>query len=92
MPNKPRKPRGFAALSAEQRREIARQGGKAGHVKGTGHEFTSEEARQAGIKSGKVVQARGTGHRFTTSAEASAAARKRKVWRKGKEQSPVNLP
>jgi general stress protein YciG len=87
MPNKTRKPRGFAAMSAEQRREIARKGGKAGHVKGTAHEFTSEEARAAGQKGGKAAHARGKAHRFTHK-EAVAAGRKRKGWRKQKEQSP----
>jgi hypothetical protein len=52
MPNNPHKPQGFACLSAERRRQIARQGGKTGHAKGTAHEFTTEEARVAGRKGG----------------------------------------
>ncbi|WP_437961114.1 KGG domain-containing protein [Sorangium sp. So ce119] len=47
--------RGFAAMNAEQQRQIASQGGKAAHEKGTAHEFTSEEARAAGRKGGEVV-------------------------------------
>jgi general stress protein YciG len=86
MPNKPRKPRGFAALSAERRREIARQGGRASQAKGTAHQFTQEEAVVAGKKGGQIAQSRGTAHRCT-SQEAIAAARKRKGWRKRQEPS-----
>ena len=44
--------RGFASMDPEQQREIASQGGKASHEKGTGHEWNSNEARQAGRKGG----------------------------------------
>ncbi len=47
--------RGFAAMSPEKQREIARKGGKAAHEKGTAHEFTSDEARVAGRKGGEAV-------------------------------------
>src|SRR5262245_8513542 len=47
--------RGFASMDAEERREIARKGGRAAHEKGTSHEFTPEEAREAGRKGGTVV-------------------------------------
>jgi general stress protein YciG len=47
--------RGFASMNPEQQREIARQGGKAAHQKGTAHEFDSEEARAAGRKGGEAV-------------------------------------
>jgi hypothetical protein len=40
--------RGFASMDPQRQREIASQGGKAAHEKGTAHEFTSEEARRAG--------------------------------------------
>lgn len=46
-----KKPQGFAAISKERHREIASRGGKAAHIKGTGHEFTSEEAKAASQKS-----------------------------------------
>jgi general stress protein YciG len=46
------KPRGFALISPERRREISRMGGKAAHEAGTAHEFTQEEARAAGRKGG----------------------------------------
>lgn len=47
--------RGFAAMSAEKQREIARKGGKAAHERGSAHEFSSDEARVAGRKGGEVV-------------------------------------
>ncbi len=45
--------RGFASMDPEKQREIASEGGKASHEKGTGHEFSSEEAREAGRKGGQ---------------------------------------
>jgi hypothetical protein len=47
------KKRGFAAMNPDQQREIASEGGRAAHEKGTAHEFTSEEARRAGSMSHK---------------------------------------
>ena len=44
--------RGFASMSADKQREIASKGGRAAHMKGTAHEWTSEEARHAGRKGG----------------------------------------
>ena len=52
---KPRKPRGFAAMNKDRVREIASLGGKAAHQAGTAHEFTKEEARQAGKLGAKAV-------------------------------------
>lgn len=49
--------RGFASMDPERQREIAAQGGRAAHQKGTAHEFTSEEARRAGSMSHKNSQA-----------------------------------
>ena len=43
--------RGFASMDPQQQREIASEGGRAAHEKGTAHEFTSEEARRAGSMS-----------------------------------------
>ena len=45
------KNRGFASMDPARQREIASEGGKAAHQKGTAHEFTSEEARKAGSMS-----------------------------------------
>ncbi len=46
--------RGFAAMSPEQQRRIASEGGRASHRNGNGHRFTSEEAREAGRIGGKI--------------------------------------
>jgi general stress protein YciG len=43
--------RGFASMDPARQREIASEGGKAAHERGTAHEFTSEEARRAGSMS-----------------------------------------
>ena len=45
------KNRGFASMDPDRQRQIASEGGKAAHQKGTAHEFTSEEARRAGSMS-----------------------------------------
>ncbi len=45
--------RGFASMDPDKQREIASEGGKAAHEKGTAHEFDSEEAREAGKQSHK---------------------------------------
>lgn len=50
--------RGFASMDPERQRQIASEGGKAAHMKGTGHEFTSDEAREAGRKGGLARAAR----------------------------------
>jgi len=47
--------RGFASMDPERQRQIAREGGKAAHMKGTAHEFSSDEARAAGRKGGERV-------------------------------------
>ena len=48
--------RGFAAMSQEKQREIARKGGRAAHEQGVAHQWNSQEAKEAGKKGG---QARG---------------------------------
>ena len=67
--------RGFASMDPERQRQIASQGGRAAHEKGTAHQFTPEEARQAGSKGGKAAHLKGTAHQFD-SEEARAAGRK----------------
>jgi uncharacterized protein len=47
--------RGFAGMSDQRQREIAAQGGRAAHKRGTAHEFSSAEARRAGQKGGETV-------------------------------------
>lgn len=64
------KPRGFAALTPEQRRDIASQGGRAAHASGNAHEFTAEEARAAGSK--RHVNRRSVGDVGTDGADGAA--------------------
>lgn len=47
--------KGFAVMTAEQKRSIASAGGKAAHSKGKAHKFNSETAKQAGSKGGKSI-------------------------------------
>ncbi len=47
--------RGFACLSPERRREIARIGGRRAHELGAAHEFTSAEAQSAGRRGGMTI-------------------------------------
>ena len=41
-------------MASDKQREIASKGGRAAHLKGTAHEWTSEEARAAGRKGGQI--------------------------------------
>ena len=41
-------------MSIDKQREIASKGGRAAHLKGTAHQWTSEEARNAGRKGGQI--------------------------------------
>jgi general stress protein YciG len=71
-PTAPQKPlRGFAAMTAEQRRQLGSKGGKTAHERGTANKFTSESATVAG----KIPHERGTAHKWTSD-EARAAGRK----------------
>jgi general stress protein YciG len=63
--------RGFASMDPQRQREIASEGGRAAHEKGTAHEFTSEEAREAGRKGG---MARSANRRSATNASSSASS------------------
>ena len=49
------KDRGFASMDRNKQREIASQGGKAAHRKGTAHEWNSAEAQVAGRKGGAAI-------------------------------------
>jgi general stress protein YciG len=60
--------RGFASMDPQRQREIASEGGRAAHEKGTAHEFTSEEAREAGRKGG---QARSESNRSRNNASSN---------------------
>jgi len=63
--------RGFASMDPQRQREIASEGGRAAHEKGTAHEFTSEEAREAGRKGG---MARSANRRSAMSGSNSASS------------------
>lgn len=63
--------RGFASMDPQRQREIASEGGRAAHEKGTAHEFTSEEAREAGRKGG---QARSQNRRKALAASNSGSS------------------
>jgi len=47
-------------MDEQKQREIASKGGKAAHLKGTAHQFTSEEARRAGSKGGRAARQKRT--------------------------------
>jgi general stress protein YciG len=64
--------RGFASMDPQRQREIASEGGRAAHEKGTAHEFTSEEAREAGRKGG---MARSAANRARKAAEQGGGDR-----------------
>ena len=53
-----KRPRGFACMDAEKRRELAAKGGRAAHLKGTAHKWTTEDAKAAGSKGGKAFHIR----------------------------------
>lgn len=53
---------GFASMDPKKQREIASQGGRASHAKGTAHEWTSEEAVEAGRKGGRARGKQPQGH------------------------------
>ena len=53
-----KKPRGFAALTPERRRELASKGGASAHRSGRAHQFTPAEASAAGRKGGVAPHVR----------------------------------
>jgi hypothetical protein len=66
------KNRGFASMDPARQREIASEGGKAAHQKGTAHEFTSDEARRAGSMSHGNRQSAESSSRSSSTARSSA--------------------
>ena len=52
--------RGFASMDPQKQREIASKGGRAAHMQGTAHEWSSEEAREAGRKEAPPAAIRAT--------------------------------
>ncbi|MAF04407.1 KGG domain-containing protein [Herbaspirillum sp.] len=55
-----KRPRGFAAMSPDKRKQIASMGGRHAHALGKAHQFTQEEAREAGRKGGGSKKSRRT--------------------------------
>ena len=55
-------------MDPQRQREIASEGGRAAHEKGTAHEFTSEEAREAGRKGGQARSESNRSRRSSTTA------------------------
>jgi uncharacterized protein len=51
-----KKPRGFAAMPPERRREMGSKGGSTSQARGTAHQWTVEEARVAGKRSASLRQ------------------------------------
>ena len=67
--------RGFASMDPQRQREIASEGGRAAHERGTAHEFTSEEAREAGRKGGQArAENRSARQRASSSTPATTEA------------------
>jgi general stress protein YciG len=50
--------RGFAGMDPEKQRSIASSGGKAAHLQGVAHRWTSAEASEAGRKGGQNSRSR----------------------------------
>jgi hypothetical protein len=71
MPDLAPRPRGFAAMSVEDRRRLGSKGGKNAHERGTANKFTPEAASIAGRK----PHENGTAHKWT-SEEARQAGQK----------------
>jgi len=59
-------------MSADKQREIASKGGRAAHLRGTAHQWTTDEARVAGRKGGQI--SRGGRGRLMAMPEAQPAA------------------
>lgn len=89
--NKGSSSRGFASMDPERQREIARQGGRASHASGRGHEFTPEEASAAGKKGGEVVS-RNREHMAQIGREGGLARRNRAQQRQQQTQAEENRP
>lgn len=65
------RPRGFAAMTPEERRNLGSKGGKTAHQRGTANKFTPESASVAGRR----PHINGTAHKWTSD-EAREAGRK----------------
>ena len=73
----PKRKKGFACLTPERVRQIARLGGKAAQAGGKAHKFTAANAKEAGRRGGVAAHKKGVAHQYT-SEEARKAAKKRR--------------
>jgi len=62
-----------------KQKEIASKGGRAAHVKGTAHEWTSEEAREAGRKGGMASHRRRAAPERTLSSPLDSSSEDRRI-------------
>jgi uncharacterized protein len=82
------KNRGFASMDPERQRQIASEGGKAAHQKGTAHEFTSEEARRASEEARRAgSMSHGNRQSAESSSDSSARAASKTGAKAGSKQS-----
>ena len=65
------RPRGFAALTADERRRLGSKGGQAAHARGTANRFTPEAASLAG----RIPHENGTAYRWTSEQAREAGRR-----------------
>ena len=73
--------RGFASMDRTKQREIASKGGKAAHLKGTAHEWSSEQAREAGRKGGMASHRKRQAQRPQESAPGTTtSSQTSRVW------------
>ena len=82
--------RGFASMDPAQQREIASEGGRAAHEKGTAHEFTSEEARRAGSQSHKNDGSRQSAASSSSSSSSSGSRENASMNQDGNRDSGNN--
>lgn len=60
---------GFAVMSKEKKTTISAIGGRASHIRGTGHEWNSETARAAALKAVAARAAKRAAAQATPSSE-----------------------
>lgn len=82
------RPRGFAALSAEERRRLGSKGGTTAHARGNANRFTPEAASLAGRK----PHENGTAHKWTSAEAREAGRRGGTANRKRRQRAVEDLP
>jgi len=82
--NRPRA-RGFAAMTAEQRRACGSKGGRTAHERGTANRFDSESASAAG----RIPHERGTAYRWTSEQARDAGRMSKGIPRQRRRPPPT---